>query len=330
MGAGHAHPSALTGAEGTKTGLRAIRLASVALGASAALRLTIAIISGSVALLASGLDDLGDVLTTIALSLAFVASRRAADERYTFGYQRAEDLGGVLVVIVIWVSAGIATFEGIDKLIHHRGVGHIPLALAAASIGLLGNGFAAFYKIRVGRKIGSEPLVADGKHAMTDGLAAIAAIIGLIGARSGASWADPVAGLAVAVAIGWVAFQATRQVLTRLLDAVDPSIVNRISEVALHTDGVMGLGRVQARWAGRSLYITMTVAVDGHLPVDDAHEIAEHLHHEVLHRIPEVAQVDIHVDPWSAHGSRAHDHTTKHDPRAMQDHHEETLHPHEH
>lgn len=312
MGAGHAHPAALTGAEGTRAGLRAIRLSAVALGASAALRLTIAAISGSVGLLAAGLDDLGDVLTTVVLSVAFVASRRAADNRYTYGYQRFEDFSGILVVLVIWGSAAFASVEAISKLGGEHEVERLGIALGAAALGLLANGFAGVYKIRVGRRIGSEPLVADGRHALTDGLASIAAVAGLLGVRAGAEWADPAAALVVCVAIAWVALSATRQVSTRLLDAVDPVLIARIEQVARAARGVESVGRVQARWAGRSLYVAMTVAVDGHRSVAEAHEVAEHLHHDVLHHIPGVAQVDVHVDPWEPHGEDVHHHTRVH------------------
>lgn len=317
MGAGHAHPAALTGAEGTKAGIRAIRLSAVALGASAAIRLTIAFITGSVALLAAGLDDLGDVLTTIALSVAFIASRRAADHRYTYGYQRLEDVGGVLVVLVIWSSAIYATVEAIQKLSGDHQVEKIGIAIAAGSLGLLANGFAGLYKIGVGRRIGSEPLVADGKHALTDGLASVAAIAGLLGVRGGAAWADPVAALVVALAIAWVALQATRSVLTRLVDKVDPDLIRQIETIARGEKGVTAVGRVQARWAGRSLYVTLTVAADERISLAEAHDIAEHIHHHVLHDMPGVAQVDVHVDPGEPHGQAAHDHTTSHEAKPV-------------
>lgn len=313
MGGSHAHPARLTGAEGTREGLKAIRLSAVALAASAAIRLTIAAISGSVALLAAGLDDLGDVATTVGLSLAFVASRRAADRRYTFGYQRVEDLSGVLVVLVIWGSAGFATFEAISKLTGEHEVSRLGMAMAAAALGLLANGFAGFYKISVGRRIGSEPLVSDGKHALTDGLASIAALAGLIGVRAGWPEADPIAAFVVVAAIIAVAIDASRNVLTRLLDAVDPEIVNNIENVVLGTPGVAGCGRVQARWAGRSLYVSVTVAVDGNLPVSQAHEITEGLHHRILHEVDGVAQVDVHADPWEPHGAKEHAETEDHE-----------------
>ena len=313
MAGTHAHPSRLTGAEGTREGLRAIRLAAVALALSAAIRLTIAAITGSVALLAAGIDDLGDVCTTVALSVAFVASRRAADRRYTFGYQRIEDLSGVFVVLVIWGGAGFATYEAITKLGGDHEVTRIGIAIGAAALGLAANGFAGFYKMMVGRRIGSEPLVADGKHALTDGLASIAALAGLIGVRAGWEEADPIAAFVVVLAIVAVAIDASRNVLTRLLDAVDPAIVNQIEDIVLGTPGVAGCGRVQARWAGRSLYVTVTVAADGNLPLSDAHAVGEAVHHRILHEVEGVAQVDVHVDPWEPHGTQAHAGTSGHE-----------------
>jgi cation diffusion facilitator family transporter len=312
----HAHPARLTGAEGTREGLKAIRLSALALGASAIIRLSIAAISGSVALLAAGLDDLGDVATTVALSLAFVASRRAADRRYTFGYQRVEDLSGVLVVLVIWGSAGFATFEAIRKLTGEHEISRLGIAMGAAALGLVANGFAGFYKISVGRRIGSEPLISDGKHALTDGLASIAALAGLIGVKAGWQEADPIAAFVVVAAIVAVAIDASRNVLTRLLDAVDPEIVNQIENLVLGTPGVAGCGRIQARWAGRSLYVTVTIAVDGNLSLDEAHAISEKIHHGILHDVDGVAQVDVHVDPWEPHGTEAHAGTADHEERS--------------
>jgi cation diffusion facilitator family transporter len=252
------------------------------------------------------------VLTTVALSIAFVASRRAADRRYTYGYQRFEDLTGVLVVGVIWASAGFATYEAVSKMTGHHEISRLGVAMAAAALGLAANGSAGLYKVRVGRRIGSEPLVADGKHALTDGLASVAAIGGLLAVRAGYPIADPIAAFVVVLAIIAVALDATRRVLARLVDAVDPTIVGRIEHTATHTTGVASIGRVQARWAGRSLYVTLTVAADGNLSLDRAHEVAEAVAHQILHDVPGVAQVDVHVDPWEPHGEGAHARTSAH------------------
>ncbi|MFA5891887.1 MAG: cation diffusion facilitator family transporter [Actinomycetota bacterium] len=298
--------AAVAGPEGTKAALRAIWISAALLGITAVFQVVVVIVSGSAGLLADTLDNIGDVITTIALALAFLAARRAADHRYTYGYQRFEDLAGVFIVLVIWTSALYAGWESYRKLTGVHEVTSIGLAITAALFGAVTNEIAAQYKIRVGRRIGSQPLIADGKHARTDALASVAAFAGLLGVHFGFKAADPIAGLVITVAIGAIAWDASRHVLARLLDAVDPEIVRRAGEVARATPGVAECGSVQARWAGRSLYVTITVAADGDLPLSAAHEIAEQVHHHIVHDLPGVAQVDVHVDPWEVHPPQDH------------------------
>lgn len=304
--------AAVAGPEGTRSGLRAIRIAAVVLAVAATAQLIVVAIGGSAGLFAAALDNLGDVISTVALALAFMAARRAADDRYTFGYQRLEDLGGIVVVLVIWVSAGVAAYQSVRKLTGHHRPTALAVGIAVAAIGALANEIVARYKMRVGRAIGSEPLVADGRHARIDALASVAALIGLVGVRAGWRPADPVAGLAITIAIVAIAWDASRHVLARVLDAVDPEIVARIEHVTSEQPHVLGLGRVQARWAGRSLYVSLTIAVDGNLPLADAHGVAEAVHHQIIHELPGVAQVDVHIDPWEAHAEQAHHDTAAH------------------
>jgi cation diffusion facilitator family transporter len=312
--------AAVAGPESTKAGLRAIRVSAVVLAVAAITQLIVVGVGGSAGLFAAALDNLGDVISTIALALAFMAARRAADDRYTFGYQRLEDLAGVVVVMVIWASAGLAAYESFRKL----GGPHRPTALAAglvvAGVGTLANEVVARYKVRVGRAIGSQPLIADGRHARIDALASVAAFAGLLAVKLGWRAGDPVAGLLITIAIVAIAWDASRHVLARVMDAVDPSIVATIEHAARETPGVAGVGRVQARWVGRSLYVTLTVAVDGGIAVSDAHAIAEAVHHHMIHDIPGVAQVDVHVDPWEAHAESAHRATSAHPPTPGEDH----------
>jgi len=319
MGGSHG-VSAVAGPEGTKEGLRAIRISALLLGVTTAVQFVVVAIGGSVGLLADALDNLGDVITTIALAMAFMGARRAADNRYTFGYQRLEDLAGVFVVLVIWASAGYAAFESVRKLTGVHETTALELGMGAALLGAVGNEIVARYKIRVGRKIGSPPLIADGHHARTDALASVAAFAGLLGVRSGLEEADPIAGIVITLAIVAIAWSATRNVLARLLDAVDPAIVDAVEHCARETEGVRDVGRIQARWAGRSLYVTLTVAVDGGLTVTDAHAIGEAVHHHILHDVPGVAQVDVHADPSEAHARDAHARTLGHPAKARDEH----------
>lgn len=310
--AGSHSVSAVAGPEGTREGLRAIWISVAALAATAAFQFVIVAVGGSAGLFADALDNLGDVITTIALAIAFLAARRAADHRYTFGYQRFEDLAGVFVILVIWASAGLAAWESYRKLVGEHEVRFLAWGMGAAAAGAVGNELVARYKIRTGRRIGSEALVADGKHARTDALASVAALIGLVLTDAGLDEADPVAGFVVTLAIVAIAWDASRHVLARLLDAVDPSLIETVERIARVTPGVVSVGRCQARWAGRSLYVSLTVGADASLPLARAHAIGEEIHHHILHDLPGVAQVDVHVDPWSAHAEEAHPRTAGH------------------
>jgi len=312
--------AAVAGPEGTKAGLRAIRISAGVLAVAATAQLIVVGVGGSAGLFAAALDNLGDVISTVALAIAFTSARRAADDRYTFGYQRLEDLAGIVVVLVIWASAGLAAFESVRKLSGPHRPTALVLGLVVAAIGTLGNEIVARYKMRVGRAIGSEPLIADGRHARIDALASVAAFAGLLGVKLGWRAADPLAGLLITVAIVAIAWDASRHVLARVMDAVDPSIVSLIEHAATDTPGVAGVGRVQARWVGRSLYVTLTVAVDGTVSVADAHGVAEAVHHHIIHDLPGVAQVDVHVDPWEAHAQDAHQATAAHPPPPADDH----------
>jgi len=306
----------VAGPEGTRAGLRAIWISAVVLAAATVVQLVVVAIGGSVGLLADALDNLGDVVTTVVLALAFMGARRAADARYTFGYSRLEDLAGVFVVLVIWASAGYAGWESYRKLVTDHEVTALGLGMGAALFGAVSNEIVARYKISVGRRIGSPPLVADGQHARTDALASVAAFAGLLGVQLGFEEADPIAGLVIVLAIAWIAVDASRHVFARLLDAVDPELISTIEHAALETPGVSAVGRVQARWAGRSLYVTLTVAADGALTLDQSHAIAEDAHHRIIHHVPGVAQVDVHVDPDEVYAEDAHEWTRNHPPPA--------------
>jgi cation diffusion facilitator family transporter len=135
-------------------------------------------------------------------------------------------------------------------------------------------------------------------------------VIGAIAVAFGAQWADAVVGLVITAAILVVGYQAARSVGQRLLDAVDPAIVTRISETVAAVDGVVAVTEVRARWMGHRLLAQVRLSVDGAQPVARGHEIAEVVHHELLHHVSNLSEAIVHVDPAAArfdpHASTAH------------------------
>jgi len=265
----------------------------------AAIQFVIAGIGGSAGLFADALHNLGDVLTTVALWIAFVIARRAANQRYTYGYHRTEDLAGIFIVLVIIASAVAGAVESILKLTSGAPPTQLPLSMAAALVGVAGNELLAQYKITVGKRINSVPLIADGQHSRIDGLTSLAAFVGLIGVALGLRIADPIAGLFITVVILTVVYSTTRSVLQRLLDAVDSRVVPSIVSIASEVPGVEAVNDVRARWVGHTLHVAMNIEVDAELTLVKAHAIAEEVRHRLFHRVKGLSEAIIHTDPHS-------------------------------
>jgi len=283
--------------EASSDGIRAVALSLVLLLLTAGVQALVVVTSGSVALLGDTLHNAADALTAVPLWLAFRLSRRAPTTRFTYGYGKAEDLAGLAVIGLIAASAAFAGYEAINRLLHPENVSHLGFVMAAAVVGAVGNEVVAQYRIRVGRRIGSAALEADGIHARTDGVTSLLVLVGAVAVALGAQWADAVVGLVITVAIIVVGYQAVRSVGQRLLDAVDPAIVKRIAVVVGSVDGVVSVTEVRARWAGHRLLAQVRLSVDGGLSVTKAHEIAEVVHHELLHNLSNLSDAIIHVDP---------------------------------
>ena len=290
---------------GSDEGIRAVKLSLIGLGLTAALQLAVAIASGSVAVLADTIHNFADASTAIPLWLAFWLGRKAANDRYTYGYGRAEDLAGVFVLLMIIASAVIAFWESLQRLFQPTQIQHLGWVAAAGLAGFVGNELVAQYRIRVGQRIGSAALVADGYHARTDGLTSLAVVIGAIGVWLGFPLADPLVGLLITVAILLVLKDAAIQMWRRLMDAVDPSLVAQATAAASEAPGVQGVSTVRARWIGHTIHAEALIVADADLTLGQAHEVAERARHNMLHAVPRLSTVTVHVDP-SAHDGRDH------------------------
>ena len=296
--------------EGSRDGIRAVAISLVILLLTAGIQSIVVVASGSVALLGDTLHNAADALTAVPLWLAFRLGRRAPTSRFTHGYGKAEDAAGVAVLALIFGSAAFAGYEAIDRLIHPQKITDLGFVMAAAVVGAAGNEVVAQYRIRVGRRIGSAALEADGIHARTDGVTSLLVLIGAVAVALGAQWADAVVGLVITAAIMVVGYQAAKSVGQRLLDAVDPGIVARISTTVAAVDGVVAVTEVRARWMGHRLLAQVRLSTDGALSVTKAHQIAEVAHHELLHHVPNLSDAIIHVDPAGVevdpHAATAH------------------------
>ncbi|WP_326835677.1 cation diffusion facilitator family transporter [Amycolatopsis rhabdoformis] len=283
--------------EASRAGMRTLWLSFTGLLVTAIAQLVVVGFTGSVALLGDTLHNFADALTAVPLAVAFLLARRKATRRFTHGLGRAEDLAGLVILVVMAGSAALAGYEAIDRLLHPQpmvGAGWVALA---GVIGFAGNEVVARYRVRVGRRIGSAALVADGLHARADGFASLAVVLAAGGALVGWAWADPVVGLLITVAIVVVLREAAREVFGRLLDAVDPHLVDDAEQALAHTPGVLGVDVVRLRWIGHTLAAEAEVSVDPHRTLAEAHGIAHDAEQHLGAALPRLARALIHAHP---------------------------------
>jgi cation diffusion facilitator family transporter len=300
-GHGHTHgvidPSIAT----TVRGIWAIKWSFVILAITSVAQLAIVALSGSVALLADTIHNMGDAVTAIPLWIAFVLVRRPPSPRFTYGYGRVEDLAGVIIVGIILFSAIVAGWQAIDRLLDPQPIAFLGWVAAAGVAGFLGNEAVAVFRIRVGREIQSAALVADGYHARVDGLTSFAVVVGALGVWLGFPLADPIVGLVITVMIFGIVWQSAKAVFTRLLDGVEPDITAELRHVAEHVPGIAKINGARARWLGHRLYAEAEMVVDAELPVREAAKLAEMLRAEAQHHLPALSWLRVEIKATPDH-----------------------------
>jgi cation diffusion facilitator family transporter len=310
----HSHDSAERtdrALEDSARGMRTLGWSFAVLLVTALVQLALVLVTGSVALLGDTIHNFADALTALPLGVAFVLGRRAATRRYPYGLGRAEDLAGMAVVLVMAVSAGLAGYEAVLRLVRPAPINHLWVVAVAGVVGFLGNELVARWRITVGREIGSAALVADGLHARTDGFTSLAVVAGAAGVAVGAPVVDPLVGLGITAGILLVLRDAIREVFRRLLDAADPASLALAEHTAAGVPGVRSVREVRMRWIGHTQRAEVTIAVDDALSVVQAHRIAHDVEHALVHALRRLRAATVHTEPAGA-AQPAHDQLAHH------------------
>jgi len=278
---------------------RAVAVSAAGLAATGLTELLLAVLTGSVGLLGDAIHNLSDVSTSAVVFLGFRLSRRPPAERYPYGLDRAEDLAGIGIALVIWASAAFAGYESVRKLIGHGATSHVGLGIAGAALGIAGNQVVARYKLITGRRINSATLVADARHSWLDALSSLGALTGLVAVAAGFRLGDPIAGIAVTLVICHVGYEVTADVVRRLADGIDPGIIATAEAAAGTVDGVIH-AHARARWTGRTLRVEIEGWVDPGLTVSSADAVGQQVARAVARQVPDVGSFT-----WTARAAPA-------------------------
>lgn len=265
---------------------KAVGVSAGGLAVTGLLELAIALLTGSVGLLGDALHNLSDVSTSLVVFVGFRVSKRTATPSNPYGYERAEDLAGLGVALVIWASAVFALVVSVHKLTVHGRTTHLGFGMAAAIVGIVGNQVVARYKLGVGKRIQSATLVADAQHSWLDALSSAGALIGLVGVALGYGWADGVAGLLVTAFIVHVGWEVTSEIVVHLMDGVDPTVIAAAEAAALSVGPIQHV-HARGRWIGRSLLIDIEGFVPADMTVLAAEALGRVVEERVIAAVPE-------------------------------------------
>ncbi len=283
-------------AEHRRAASRAIAVSAAGLALTGAAELAMALVSGSVALLGDAIHNLADVSTSAVVFLGFWISKKTATRAYPYGYERAEDLAGLGVALVIWASAALSGYESYQKLVHHTATTSLGLGMAAAAAGIAGNQAVAAYKRRVGRRINSLTLLADARHSWLDAIASFGALTGLALVAAGQPWGDPVAGFAITLFICHAGYEVTGEIVHHLMDGVEPADLAAAEQAAAAVTGVR-TAAARGRWMGRTLVLDIEAGLDPDLVLADADRITGRIDEAVRAAVPAAGQVHSHAHP---------------------------------
>lgn len=305
---GHSHthgtvdPSILA----TSKGLWVVKWSFIGLMVTAVLQIIIFYMSGSVALLADTIHNLGDASTAVPLAIAFSLARRKPSKRFSYGYGRVEDLAGVIVVLLILLSAVVAGYESVNRFFNPQPIEHLQAVAVAAIIGCIGNEVVAQFRMKIGKEIGSVALIADGYHARVDGFASLAVLIGAAGVWLGYPIVDPLIGMLITVTILKIVLDTSKLVFIRLLDGVEPGVIDKIKSITESVEGVCEVTDLRVRWIGHQLHAEINASVAPSLSVEEGHEIANAIREKLLENFSYLSGTTIHVDPLTASGESCH------------------------
>ena len=258
-------------------------------------KLVAGIVAHSSAIVADAVHSASDILGSLIVMIGAVFSHKAADASHPYGHEKLECIASILLGNILVVVGAAIGYAGVMKIIRGEtlaapGV----LALIAAVVSIAVKEGLYWYTIAAAKRIRSVSLKAEAWHHRSDALSSIGSFAGVLGARLGVPILDPIASIVICLFIFKVAFGIFRESIDRLVDRAADTDMRR---TMLRTPGVVRVDDLKTRLFGSRTYVDAEIAVDGALPLRDAHVIAEAVHHELERDYPDVKHCTVHVNP---------------------------------
>ena len=265
-------------------------------------KLIAGIVANSAAMVADAVHSASDIVGSFVVMIGAVISNKAPDTEHPYGHEKLECIASVILGNILVAVGALIGYNGILKIVSGETLtAPGTLALIAAAASIVVKEALYWYTILGAKKINSVSLKAEAWHHRSDALSSIGSFVGILGARLGVPVLDPIASVVICLFIFKVAYGIFRESIDRLVDrACDPDTVAAMRGTMLRTPGVVRVDDLKTRLFGSRTYVDAEIAVDGSLPLREAHAIAEAAHHTLEREFPEVKHCTVHVNPKDA------------------------------
>lgn len=264
-------------------------------------KISIGVVAHSAALLNDGVNNAGDVISSVIASVGIAAAGKDSDAEHQYGHERLESVAAILLSGIIMVVGLGLLVDGVSSIIKKSYLNRpIPgvLAVIAAIISIVVKEIMFLYTRWAAKKTESSALLASSWDSQSDVLATTGGLVGIVFARMGYPIADSIAAIIIALFILRVGVQIFRDGADQMVDrACQDETVQQIRTVILDQEGVRGLDLLRTRTFGSRCYVDVEISADGLQSLVDAHSIAERVHHAIEKNFPQVKHCMVHVNP---------------------------------
>ena len=263
-------------------------------------KLAAGLLARSGAMISDAAHSASDVVSTLVVIIGLRLSGKASDREHPYGHERMECVAALVLSGVLLGTGLVIGWQGIRRILSRSTALEAPgvLAAAAALVSILVKELLFRYVRRHARRLNSTALMAEACHHRSDALSSVGALAGILGARAGIPVLDPLAGVLICAFIVKAAVDVFRDAVEKMLDhSWDEAAEDAIRLCAVEQPGLARIDLLRTRVFGDRVYIEMEIAVDGALPLRQAHAVAERVHDEIERRFPMVKHIMIHVNP---------------------------------
>ena len=266
------------------------------------MKLLAGVFAHSNAMISDSIHSASDVFSTMIVVIGIKLSSKQPDKEHPYGHERMECVSSIILsglLLATGIGIGISGLENIVKSTSGKAI-EIPgmLALIAAVVSIVVKEWMFWYTRGAAKKINSVALMADAWHHRSDAMSSVGAFVGIFGARMGYPILDPIASVVICLLIGKASIDIFRDAVDKMVDrSCDRQTEESIRRTVLSVEGVKRVDLLQTRLFGSKIYVDLEIAADGTQTLDEAHQIAEHVHHAIEHTFPDVKHCMVHVNP---------------------------------